>query len=70
MKHVLCANCVTGLCSATPIQYPCISLFHNVLFVLPRLIRAVLVAYSKSDHEGSVDIFKLSLTSRTDIANG
>ena len=35
-----------------------------------RMIRAVLVAYSKIPSEGTVDIFKLSLTSRTDIANG
>ena len=34
-----------------------------------RMIRAVLVAYSKSSSEGTVDIFKLSLTARTDIAN-
>ena len=41
----------------------------TMIYWTNRIIRAVLVAYSKSSSEGTVDIFKLSLTARTDIAN-
>ena len=40
-----------------------------MIYLTDRMIRAVLVAYSKNSSEGTVDIFKLSLTARTDIAN-
>lgn len=42
----------------------------DLVLLACKMIRAVLVAYSKIPSEGTVDIFKLSLTSRTDIANG